>query len=69
MLLPLKKSINQKVIRTPLRDGEPIQLWIKREDLLHPDISGNKYRKLRLQCRTSCNARLRYFANFWWRLF
>jgi len=46
MLLPLKKSINQKVTYTP-QDGEPIQLWIKREDLLHPDISGNKYRKLR----------------------
>jgi 1-aminocyclopropane-1-carboxylate deaminase len=46
MLLPLKKSINQKVIYTP-QGCESIQLWIKREDLLHPDISGNKYRKLR----------------------
>lgn len=24
-----------------------IQLWIKREDLLHPDVSGNKFRKLK----------------------
>ncbi|WP_300437859.1 1-aminocyclopropane-1-carboxylate deaminase/D-cysteine desulfhydrase [Christiangramia sp.] len=24
-----------------------IQLWIKREDLLHPEVSGNKFRKLK----------------------
>lgn len=26
---------------------EGIQLWIKREDLLHPEVSGNKFRKLK----------------------
>ena len=46
MLLPLKKSKNQKVVYTP-KGFAPIELWIKREDLLHPEISGNKYRKLR----------------------
>ena len=24
-----------------------IQLWVKRDDLLHPDVSGNKFRKLK----------------------
>jgi 1-aminocyclopropane-1-carboxylate deaminase len=24
-----------------------VQLWIKRDDLLHPEVSGNKYRKLK----------------------
>ncbi len=46
MLLPLKKIKNKKVIYTP-KGFRPIELWIKREDLLHPQISGNKYRKLR----------------------
>ncbi len=46
MLLPLKKSILQKVTYTP-KDSKPITLWIKRDDLLHPHISGNKYRKLK----------------------
>ncbi|HRG66958.1 MAG TPA: hypothetical protein PLV12_14165, partial [Saprospiraceae bacterium] len=23
------------------------QLWVKRDDLIHPQISGNKYRKLK----------------------
>lgn len=46
MLLPLKKSNNQEVVYSP-KGFSPIKLWIKREDLLHPHISGNKYRKLR----------------------
>ncbi len=46
MLLPLKISPNQKVRFTPA-GFNTIDLWIKRDDLLHPDISGNKYRKLR----------------------
>ena len=27
--------------------SENIELWIKREDLLHPEVSGNKFRKLK----------------------
>lgn len=46
MLLPLKKSINQKVVYQ-ISDTQKIELVIKREDLLHEHISGNKYRKLR----------------------
>ncbi len=46
MMLTKQISKVQKVTYTP--DGfHPITLWIKREDLLHPHISGNKYRKLR----------------------
>lgn len=44
--MPLKISPNQKVSFTP-PGFNALDLWIKREDLLHPDISGNKYRKLR----------------------
>lgn len=36
-------SINQKIL-LDLPDG--IELFIKREDKLHPIISGNKFRKL-----------------------
>ena len=34
-------------IDDPLLDQYPIELWIKRDDLLHPVISGNKWRKLK----------------------
>jgi 1-aminocyclopropane-1-carboxylate deaminase len=37
---------NQK-INLPLLEKKNIELHIKREDLIHPQISGNKYRKLK----------------------
>ena len=41
MLVP-----NQK-ISLPLLNKKKVELYIKREDLIHPQISGNKYRKLK----------------------
>lgn len=38
------KSSNQKI---PIHFPNEIELFIKREDLLHPVISGNKFRKLK----------------------
>jgi len=37
---------NQKII-LPLLEKKKVTLSIKREDLIHPQISGNKYRKLK----------------------
>jgi len=34
-------------IKLPLLDTKGVTLYVKREDLLHPYISGNKYRKLK----------------------
>lgn len=31
----------------PLLDQKKLQLWVKRDDLIHPVISGNKWRKLK----------------------
>ncbi|OQD41851.1 1-aminocyclopropane-1-carboxylate deaminase [Croceivirga radicis] len=39
-------SYNQQ-IQHPLLKQQQVALWIKREDLLHPIISGNKFRKLK----------------------
>ncbi len=44
-VLPPKKSVNQKV-NLPFLEKAGVELYIKREDLLHQHISGNKYRKL-----------------------
>lgn len=41
-----KNSILQKVSFSGI-NRKDIQLFIKREDLIHPEISGNKYRKLK----------------------
>ncbi|MFC4221196.1 1-aminocyclopropane-1-carboxylate deaminase/D-cysteine desulfhydrase [Flagellimonas marina] len=40
------KTANQK-IESPLLDEKEVTLHIKREDTIHPFVSGNKYRKLK----------------------
>lgn len=44
MIFKLNKSVNQRVI---LPTEYSVQLFLKREDLIHSFISGNKYRKLK----------------------
>jgi 1-aminocyclopropane-1-carboxylate deaminase len=39
-------SIEQQ-IKLPLFAEKQIEVWMKRDDLLHPFVSGNKYRKLK----------------------
>jgi 1-aminocyclopropane-1-carboxylate deaminase len=49
-LLKLEKTFKPSIltkIDDPLLDRYKIELWIKRDDLLHPIISGNKWRKLK----------------------
>ena len=41
-LLPIQKAKNQKLL---LLNGH--EIFLKREDLLHPFVSGNKFRKLK----------------------
>jgi len=43
-LIQLEKSINQKI---DLDEKHSVELFIKREDLIHSEISGNKFRKLK----------------------
>ena len=49
-LFDFEKSLGQSVlqqIEAPFIREQGIELWIKRDDLLHPIISGNKWRKLK----------------------
>ncbi len=49
-LVELEKQFNQSTLTqifTPLLAQKEIELWIKRDDLIHPIISGNKWRKLK----------------------
>jgi 1-aminocyclopropane-1-carboxylate deaminase len=49
-LIKLEKTFKPSIltkIDDPLLDQYQIKLWIKRDDLLHPIISGNKWRKLK----------------------
>lgn len=44
MILKLENSINQKI---HFSKNAGFELFLKREDRIHPEISGNKYRKLK----------------------
>lgn len=49
-LIALEKTFNASILTQvddPLLDRHQIELWMKRDDLLHPVISGNKWRKLK----------------------
>lgn len=41
-----QKAIVQEII-DPFLENKGVQLFIQRDDLLHPDVSGNKFRKLK----------------------
>jgi 1-aminocyclopropane-1-carboxylate deaminase/D-cysteine desulfhydrase-like pyridoxal-dependent ACC family enzyme len=41
-----------------------VRLLLKRDDLIHPDLSGNKYRKLRLNLLAAAGAGLRTLLTF-----
>ncbi len=44
MIFKPENSVNQKVL---LADNMGVELYLKREDKIHPFVSGNKYRKLK----------------------
>ena len=43
-MLKYSPSPNQVIFKNEKRN---VELWLKREDLIHPEISGNKFRKLK----------------------
>ena len=46
-MFQIKEEIPVQRIKDPLIEGFGVNLFIKREDLLHPQLSGNKWRKLK----------------------
>lgn len=44
MIFKIENSINEQVILNGIKD---VEVYLKREDAIHPIISGNKYRKLK----------------------
>lgn len=54
---------NQK-INLPLLESKKISLFIKREDRIHPFISGNKYRKLKYNTRKAISGKFDTLLTF-----
>ncbi|MCF8274599.1 MAG: pyridoxal-phosphate dependent enzyme [Flavobacteriaceae bacterium] len=65
MIFSINKSINQPIL-LPNKYG--VDLFLKREDEIHPFISGNKYRKLKYNIeeakRLECNTLLTFGGAF-----
>jgi len=61
MIFNLEESINQ-LIHLPNEFG--VELYIKREDKIHPHISGNKYRKLKYNLIEAGKLKLKTLLTF-----
>ncbi|MCK5869406.1 MAG: hypothetical protein KAG45_01955 [Methyloprofundus sp.] len=49
-LIALEQKLGRSILNKidePFIQEQGVELWIKRDDLLHPVISGNKWRKLK----------------------
>ncbi len=51
-------------IQHSLLDEKKLKLWIKRDDLIHPDISGNKWRKLNHFFKEAENRKISTLVSF-----
>lgn len=44
--------------------ADEVQLWVKRDDLIHPIVSGNKWRKLRYTLERAVGTGVRHIVSF-----
>lgn len=51
-------------IHSPIWDKRQIELYIKREDLIHPEVNGNKYRKLKYNLALNPNCIITFGGAF-----
>lgn len=58
MIFKLGNSINQQIT---VPDTKEVELFIKREDEIHPFVSGNKYRKLKYNLLEAKKKGLKHF--------
>ena len=59
----IENSILQKITLSAIKEKD-ISLYIKREDLIHPTISGNKYRKLKYNILEAQSQRKKTLVTF-----
>ncbi|MFT4756843.1 MAG: 1-aminocyclopropane-1-carboxylate deaminase, partial [Vicingaceae bacterium] len=49
----LPSSVQQ--LKSKFLDDHGVELWLKRDDLIHTEISGNKWRKLKYNIQEATN--------------
>ena len=63
-MIDLQYNSPEEVITDRLLDEKGISLYIKRDDLIHPFISGNKWRKLKYNLRKALTDNKRHLVTF-----
>lgn len=63
-MLPFTIYSPEEEIHLPLLKEKQIQLFIKRDDLIHPFISGNKWRKLKYNLEKATKLRKNHLVSF-----
>lgn len=63
-LQPARLPSPLQAISHPLLTAHGVTLWCKRDDLIHPTISGNKWRKLKYQLRHAQEQGIRHLISF-----
>ena len=58
MSIPLQIPSPLEQLKSPLLEKHEIEIWIKRDDLIHQKISGNKWRKLELNIKEAKRKKL-----------
>lgn len=58
------KSTPIRLLQHSLLDQKNIQLWIKRDDLTHPELQGNKWRKLKYNIVEAQKTQKKYLLTF-----
>ncbi len=53
-----------QIIRMPLLDSKGIRLFVKRDDEIHPEIAGNKWRKLKYNLQAARRQQLQTLVTF-----
>ena len=59
------KEIKNQQVFLPILEEKKVELFIKREDLIHPFVSGNKFRKLKYNVLEAKKAKLDILMEDW----
>ncbi len=55
---------NNQQINLPILEEKKVEIYIKREDIIHPFVSGNKFRKLKFNIEEAKNQQKRVLLTF-----
>ena len=65
----LKTTTKNQQVFLPILEEKKVSLFLKREDVIHPFVSGNKFRKLKYNIQEATKLKKKIITHFWRRIF